>query len=85
MFSRYADPHNLCDIFANVKQVFVANPNKSYEVQKMLIMNRDRLLRFLPDFLSERTDDNQFLDEKAFLIKQIRALPSRPVAPNPAT
>lgn len=56
-------------------QVFVANPNKSAAVQKILINNRDRLLRFLPTFLDDRTDDDQFTDEKSFLIRQIELLP----------
>jgi calcium binding protein 39 len=47
----------------------------------MLINNRDRLLRFLPTFLDDRTDDDQFMDEKSFLIRQIESLPT---APTPA-
>lgn len=39
-------------------------------------MNRQRLLDFLPDFLADRTEDDQFSDEKSYLIKQIKALPS---------
>jgi calcium binding protein 39 len=65
---------------ARVK-VFVANPNKSVAVQKILINNRDRLLRFLPRFLEDRTDDDQFTDEKSFLVRQIELLPSAPVEP----
>ena len=52
-------------------QIFAANPNKSYEVQKFLIMNKQRLLKFLPNFLADRTDDDQFNDEKAWLVKAI--------------
>lgn len=62
-------------------QVFVANPNKSVAVQKILINNRDRLLRFLPSFLDDRTDDDQFTDEKSFLIRQIELLPPAPAQP----
>jgi calcium binding protein 39 len=61
-----------------LKQVFVANPNKSFEVQKILISNREKLLRFLPQFLSDRTEDDQFTDEKSFLIRQIELLPPTP-------
>lgn len=64
-------------------KVFVANPNKSYAVQRMLINNRDRLLRFLPNFLNDRTDDDQFMDERSFLIRQIEMLPSH-APPDPA-
>ncbi|OQO11635.1 hypothetical protein B0A48_03362 [Cryoendolithus antarcticus] len=59
----------------HVFKIFAANPNKTPEVQKFLIMNKQRLLKFLPRFLEERTDDDQFNDEKAWLIKAIGALP----------
>lgn len=65
-------------------QVFVANPNKSVAVQRILISNREKLLRFLPNFLEDRTEDEQFIDEKSFLIRQIEQLPSQPIPP-PAT
>ena len=63
-------------------QVFVANPHKSVAVQRILINNRSRLTRFLATFLEDRQDDEQFLDEKAFLLKQIEALPPAPVEPS---
>ena len=63
----------------HVFKVFVANPNKSLAVQKILIMNRDKLLNFLSHFLEERTEDEQFIDEREFLIKQIRNMPATPV------
>lgn len=65
----------------HVFKVFVANPHKSIAVQKILIMNRDKLLNFLSQFLEDRTDDEQFMDERMFLIKQIRNLPPAPVPP----
>ncbi|ORY11844.1 Mo25-like-domain-containing protein [Clohesyomyces aquaticus] len=63
----------------HVFKVFVANPNKSVAVQRILISNREKLLRFLPAFLEDRTEDDQFVDEKSFLIRQIEQLPSAPV------
>jgi len=57
-------------------QVFVANPKKAEAVTKILRQNRERLLRFLPSFLHDRTDDEQFMDEKAFLIRQIAGMPT---------
>ncbi|KAL1989786.1 hypothetical protein VTN49DRAFT_6983 [Thermomyces lanuginosus] len=66
----------------HVFKVFVANPNKSVAVQRILINNRERLLKFLPKFLEDRTDDDQFNDEKAFLMRQIELLPSEPVEPH---
>jgi calcium binding protein 39 len=59
----------------HVFKVFVANPNKSDEVRRILVKNRGRLLKFLPSFLDGRTDDDQFLDEKSFLVRQIEMLP----------
>lgn len=59
----------------HVFKIFAANPNKSVEVQKFLIMNKQRLLKFLPRFLEDRTDDDQFNDEKAWLVKAIGNLP----------
>ncbi|KAI5290655.1 hypothetical protein KEM54_000884 [Ascosphaera aggregata] len=66
----------------HIFKVFVANPNKSVAVQRILINNRTRLLRFLPKFLDDRTDDDQFMDEKSFLVRQIELLPPEPVEPN---
>ncbi|CAN8103988.1 unnamed protein product [Discula destructiva] len=65
----------------HVFKVFVANPHKSVPVQKILLMNREKLLTFLSQFLEDRTDDEQFIDEKEFLIKQIRNMPPAPVPP----
>ncbi|OAT06813.1 conidiophore development protein hymA [Blastomyces gilchristii SLH14081] len=65
----------------HIFKVFVANPNKSVAVQRILINNRDRLLKFLPKFLEDRTDDDQFTDEKSFLVRQIEILPPEPTEP----
>ncbi|KAF7502252.1 hypothetical protein GJ744_006299 [Endocarpon pusillum] len=67
----------------HVFKVFVANPNKSTAVQRILINNRDRLLKFLPKFLEDRTDDDQFTDEKSFLVRQIELLPAEPADSRP--
>ena len=61
----------------------MANPNKSVEVERILINNRDKLARFLQQFLDDRTDDEQFIDEKNFLLKQIHALPPPPSTTTP--
>ncbi|KAL9586750.1 MAG: hypothetical protein Q9212_000696 [Teloschistes hypoglaucus] len=62
----------------HVFKVFVANPHKSPPVQRILLNNRDRLLRFLPSFLEDRTEDEQFMDEKSFLIRQIEGMGPAP-------
>ncbi|KZF25235.1 Mo25-like protein [Xylona heveae TC161] len=65
----------------HVFKVFVANPDKSVAVQRILLNNRDRLLRFLPKFLEDRTEDDQFKDEKSYLIRQIETMPPVPIEP----
>ena len=45
----------------HVFKVFVANPNKSKEVRRLLYRNKQKLLAFLPNFLADRTDDDQFV------------------------
>ncbi|PHH71925.1 hypothetical protein CDD80_4893 [Ophiocordyceps camponoti-rufipedis] len=65
----------------HVFKVFVANPNKSIAVQKILLMNREKLLGFLSHFLEDRTDDEQFIDEREFLIKQIKNMSSTSILP----
>ena len=59
----------------HVFKIFVANPNKSPQVLKVLIMNRDKFLGFLPGFLSERQEDENFIDEKNYCITHIAELP----------
>jgi calcium binding protein 39 len=66
----------------HVFKVFVANPHKSLAVQKILLINRERLLKFLQHFLEDRTEDEQFIDEREFLLKQIKNMPLTPVEPS---
>ena len=76
MYSRYTIFGPLCHFYrANNIEVFVANPHKSDAVKRILTQNRERLLKFLPGFLADRTEDEQFTDEKSFLIRQIETLP----------
>jgi len=58
----------------HVFKVFVANPKKNKEVSDILRKNQEKLLKFLTGFHTDRTDDEQFNDEKAFLITQIQQL-----------
>lgn len=55
-------------------QVFVANPNKPRPILEILLRNQDKLVDFLTRFHTERSEDEQFNDEKAYLIKQIKEL-----------
>ena len=55
-------------------QVFVANPNKQDAIRSILLRNQDKLVEFLTNFHNDRSEDEQFNDEKAYLIKQIREL-----------
>ncbi|KAF7731203.1 Calcium-binding protein 39 [Apophysomyces ossiformis] len=58
----------------HVFKVFVANPKKTKPVLDILLKNQDKLVSFLTNFHNDRQDDEQFSDEKAFLLKQIQEL-----------
>ncbi|KAI9784399.1 MAG: hypothetical protein M1816_000870 [Peltula sp. TS41687] len=66
----------------HIFKIFVANPHKSVAVQRILLNNKDRLTKFLQNFLDDRTDDEQFIDEKNFLIRSIDGMVGPPVDPN---
>lgn len=61
-------------MFTGYFQVFVANPNKQDSIRGILLRNQDKLVQFLTNFHNDRSDDEQFNDEKAYLIRQIREL-----------
>uniref|UniRef100_A0A3Q3MNL4 Calcium binding protein 39, like 1 n=1 Tax=Labrus bergylta TaxID=56723 RepID=A0A3Q3MNL4_9LABR len=67
----------------HVFKVFVANPNKTQPVLDILLKNQTKLVEFLSHFQTDRAEDEQFCDEKNYLIKQIRDL-KRPTAPEEA-
>ena len=61
----------------HVFKIFVANPRKGGQVLELLQRNKARLLAFLADFLTGREEkDDNFRDEKAFLIDEIHKLES---------
>ena len=60
------------------RQVFVANPEKPRPILEILLRNQDKLIEFLTRFHTDRTEDEQFNDEKAYLIKQIKELKPLP-------
>jgi len=57
----------------HVFKVFVANPNKPQPILDILVQNKDKLKDFLTDFHNDK-DDEQFRDEKEYLLKQIKHL-----------
>ncbi|KAF7491399.1 Protein Mo25 [Sarcoptes scabiei] len=64
----------------HVFKVFVANPNKPRPILDILLRNKDKLIDFLSKFQTDRADDEQFNEEKTYLIKQIRDL--KPIEDN---
>eukprot|EP00009_Paramoeba_aestuarina_P009298 CAMPEP_0201522072 /NCGR_PEP_ID=MMETSP0161_2-20130828/16436_1 /ASSEMBLY_ACC=CAM_ASM_000251 /TAXON_ID=180227 /ORGANISM="Neoparamoeba aestuarina, Strain SoJaBio B1-5/56/2" /LENGTH=335 /DNA_ID=CAMNT_0047920827 /DNA_START=156 /DNA_END=1163 /DNA_ORIENTATION=- len=58
----------------HVFKVFVANPNKAEPILTILIKNKQKLIAFLNNFHNDK-EDEQFNDEKAYLLKQVQALP----------
>jgi len=62
----------------HVFKVFVANPNKPQPILHILVKNKEKLVMFLQNFHNEKGgEDDQFNDEKAFLLKQIQQLPTK--------
>jgi len=57
----------------HVFKVFVANPNKPQPILDILQKNKDKLVAYLTDFHNDK-DDEQFSDEKAYLLRQIESL-----------
>lgn len=62
----------------HVFKVFVANPNKPKPILDILLRNQAKLVDFLTKFHTDRSEDEQFNDEKAYLIKQIKELKPLP-------
>lgn len=57
----------------HVFKVFVANPKKPPQIESILRRNKDKMLVFLKNFHNDK-EDEQFTDEKQFLIAQIQGL-----------
>lgn len=59
----------------HVFKIFVANPTKTKPVEKLLLKNQAKLMVYLKDFtVDQRQEDEQFQDERNYLIQQIRDL-----------
>lgn len=61
----------------------MANPNKPKPILDILLRNQEKLIDFLTKFHTDRSEDEQFNDEKAYLIKQIKEL--KPIASSGAS
>lgn len=59
----------------HVFKIFVANPHKESRVLEMLLRNKDRLIEFMSTFQTHRSDE-QFVEEKQFLVREIQRLES---------
>jgi calcium binding protein 39 len=57
----------------HVFKVFVANPEKTDEVRKILTRNRDKLISYFEEFHKDR-EDEQFIEERKLLVQEIRRL-----------
>ena len=66
---------NLHILIFNFSKVFVANPNKPRPIADILLRNREKLVDFLASFHTDRTEDDQFNDEKAYLSELKRFSP----------
>ena len=57
----------------HVFKIFVANPNKPPTILHILVQNKERLLTYLSDFLSDRVDE-QFQEDRNLILDEIRNL-----------
>lgn len=60
----------------HIFKIFVANPRKSKPIIELLGKNKVKLLNFLPSFQDDRKNEDNFNEEKLFIIKHIRSLPN---------
>jgi len=68
-----SDKHSIQFETFHVFKIFVANPNKPDQILKILKKNKETLIEFLEQF-QRGNDDEQFSDEKLYLIRQIQLL-----------
>mmetsp|Transcript_31628 Transcript_31628/g.79323 ORF Transcript_31628/g.79323 Transcript_31628/m.79323 type:complete len:339 (+) Transcript_31628:194-1210(+) len=61
----------------HVFKVFVANPNKTEPILHILVRNKKKLIVFLNQFHNDK-DEEQFNEEKAYLLRQIEELEEEP-------
>eukprot|EP00301_Raphidiophrys_heterophryoidea_P004280 c1186_g1_i1.p1 GENE.c1186_g1_i1~~c1186_g1_i1.p1 ORF type:complete len:327 (-),score=93.70 c1186_g1_i1:319-1299(-) len=57
----------------HVFKVFVANPHKPDPIKQILVKNGEKLVQYLSAFQNDK-DDDQFKEEKAFLIREVSNL-----------
>lgn len=57
----------------HVFKIFVANPNKPPDVRQILVRNKERMLSYLKDFLSDRKDE-QFQEDRKVILEEVRKL-----------
>lgn len=55
----------------HVFKVFVANPSKPQPIVDILANNKDKLLKYLEDFHTDKDEDELFKEEKAVIIREI--------------
>ncbi|KAL7067929.1 hypothetical protein ACR3K2_18380 [Cryptosporidium serpentis] len=55
-------------------KLFVANPNKSHNIHKILYINKEKLISFLTQFQNNRNNDIEFLSDKHSLIAKLQEL-----------
>ncbi|CAK4712556.1 unnamed protein product [Aphanomyces euteiches] len=60
----------------HVFKVFVANPKKPNDITQILLNNKDKLIAYLEKFQNEK-EEEQFVEEKALLIRTLRTLELR--------
>jgi len=66
-------PKPILDILGNIDHIYLTIHMSNHN-EMTIVRNQDKLVDFLTKFHEDRSEDEQFNDEKAYLIKQIKEL-----------
>ena len=58
----------------HIFKIFAANPNKTARICRILIQNRERVIKILDQIENDRLDDNEFRQDKAAVVGKLESL-----------
>eukprot|EP00013_Stygamoeba_regulata_P025157 CAMPEP_0177647390 /NCGR_PEP_ID=MMETSP0447-20121125/10272_1 /TAXON_ID=0 /ORGANISM="Stygamoeba regulata, Strain BSH-02190019" /LENGTH=418 /DNA_ID=CAMNT_0019149967 /DNA_START=1246 /DNA_END=2502 /DNA_ORIENTATION=+ len=64
----------------NIFKLFIANPSKTASIERVLFLNKEKIMKYIRNFETERDEDPTFMREKEFLLSKMEAVPDRPAS-----
>jgi calcium binding protein 39 len=58
----------------HIFKIFAANPNKTSRICRILIQNRERIIKILDKIENDRLDDNEFRQDKAAVVGKLTSM-----------